>query len=67
MLHGDCLPFCLHRLPAEYIQARGHDNVTAEELVRFIRPEGRAAVPDNIKAELLTRIKTFILALSSQS
>ncbi|KAF6261299.1 transcription factor e(y)2-domain-containing protein [Scenedesmus sp. NREL 46B-D3] len=51
----------------EYIQARGHDNVTAEELVRFIRPEGRAAVPDNVKAELLTRIKTFILALSSQS
>lgn len=49
--------------PAEYIQTRGYENVTAEEVVRFIRPEGRAAVPDNIKAELLTRIKTFILQL----
>jgi len=47
----------------EYIQSRGHGNVTAEEIVRFIRPEGRAAVPDNIKAELLTRIKTFIISL----
>eukprot|EP00775_Hariotina_reticulata_P006473 gene6473-6701_t len=47
----------------EYIQRRGQGNVTADEIVRFIRPEGRAAVPDNIKAELLTRIKTFIISL----
>jgi enhancer of yellow 2 transcription factor len=37
--------------------------VTADEIVRHVRPEGRAAVPDNIKAELLTRIKSFILQL----
>lgn len=47
----------------EYLASRGPDNVTADEIVRHVRPEGRAAVPDNIKAELLTRIKAFILQL----
>jgi enhancer of yellow 2 transcription factor len=37
--------------------------VSADEIVRAVRPEGRAAVPDNVKAELLTRIKGFIQSL----
>lgn len=59
------LPPCalLRQKRAEFIASRGQQHVTAEEIVRFIRPEGRAAVPDNVKAELLSRIKTFILSL----
>lgn len=55
-------PWC-HDLFADYIQRRGRENVTTEDIVRHIRPDGRAAVPDNIKAELLVEIKTFILQL----
>lgn len=50
-------------LCADIIAARGADKVTAEEVVRAVRPEGRAAVPDSIKAELLSRIKAFVLSL----
>jgi hypothetical protein len=49
--------------PTEYLASRGTENVTADEIVRHVRPEARAVVPDNIKAELLTRIKAFILQL----
>jgi hypothetical protein len=37
--------------------------VTAEQVVAAVRPTGRAAVPDGVKAELLSRIKAFITAL----
>ena len=45
------------------IAERGRD-VTARELVEAIRNEGRATVPDSVKAELLTQIKGFIMGLS---
>ena len=38
----------------------GLEKVTVEELVAQITPEGRAKVPEDIKAELLKRIKTFL-------
>jgi enhancer of yellow 2 transcription factor len=50
-------------MPAEYVERRGRENVTADEIVRAVRPQGRAAVPDSVKAELLQRIKQFILAI----
>jgi len=60
--HSPCTPTpALPICPADYLASRGPDNVTADEIVRHVRPEGRAAVPDNVKAELLTRIKAFIL------
>ena len=48
---------------AEYIAKRGRESVTTEDIVRAIRPEGRATVPDAIKAELLVEIKKFILSI----
>lgn len=38
---------------AEYIQKRGRENVTTDDIVRAVRPEGRSLVPDAVKAELL--------------
>jgi enhancer of yellow 2 transcription factor len=35
--------------------------VSTDEIVRAVRPEGRATVPDAVKAELLSKIKEFIL------
>jgi enhancer of yellow 2 transcription factor len=55
---------CLCQYLAEYIARRGRENVTTEDIVRHVRPEGRAIVPDSIKAELLVSIKTFILSLA---
>jgi enhancer of yellow 2 transcription factor len=54
-------PFGSTRL-AEFTKSKGRENVTAEDIVRAIRPIGRQRVPDNIKAELLARIRTFILS-----
>ncbi len=34
--------------------------MTVEDIVRAVRPEGRAAVPDAVKAELLSKIREFI-------
>lgn len=50
-------------LPAEYIARHGRESVTTEDIVRAVRPEGRATVPDAIKAELLAEIKKYILSL----
>mmetsp|Transcript_13045 Transcript_13045/g.35530 ORF Transcript_13045/g.35530 Transcript_13045/m.35530 type:complete len:110 (+) Transcript_13045:68-397(+) len=45
----------------EVINKRGRDNVTTDDIVRAVKPQGRASVPDAIKAELLAEIKKFIL------
>jgi len=47
----------------EFIQQQGRDNVTADDVVQFVKPEGRAAVPDSVKADLLMQIKTFMVQL----
>eukprot|EP00741_Cyanophora_paradoxa_P007881 tig00001224_g7625.t1 len=44
----------------EIIKSKGMDKVTVEELVSEITPRGRATVPDDVKAELLRRIKRFL-------
>jgi len=44
----------------EVFKEKGAENVTVEELVEEIAPKGRASVPNEIKAELLQRIRRFI-------
>lgn len=53
----------IKQLCRDYVTRKGRENVTTEDIVRAVRPQGRAAVPDSIKAELLVQIKTFILSL----
>ncbi|KAG2445432.1 hypothetical protein HXX76_000052 [Chlamydomonas incerta] len=47
----------------EYVARKGRETVTTEDIVRAVRPEGRARVPDSVKAELLAEIKKFILSI----
>lgn len=44
----------------ELIKNKGLEKITVEELVMEITPRGRATVPENIKAELLQRIRKFL-------
>jgi len=44
----------------EVIRKKGLEKVTVEELVADITPQGRATVPEDIKAELLKRIRVFL-------
>jgi Transcription factor e(y)2 len=46
------------------IQQRGADNVTVEELVHKLAPQGRASVPGSVKAEILEEMKKFLGSLS---
>ncbi|KAH7278574.1 hypothetical protein KP509_38G047200 [Ceratopteris richardii] len=41
---------------------RGRADVTLDELIRTITPKGRSSVPDSVKAELLQRIRSFLLS-----
>ncbi|MQM10504.1 hypothetical protein Taro_043396 [Colocasia esculenta] len=45
-----------------YSRKKGRNNVTVDDLIHVITPKGRAAVPDSIKAELLQRIRSFLVA-----
>lgn len=40
--------------------AKGH-KVTADDIVAAIRPRGRQRVPDHVKAELLTELRSSIV------
>eukprot|EP01027_Heterolobosea_sp_BB2_P013727 GEZU01019763.1.p2 GENE.GEZU01019763.1~~GEZU01019763.1.p2 ORF type:complete len:102 (-),score=29.46 GEZU01019763.1:130-435(-) len=44
----------------DIIKNKGIEEIKVEELVKEITPHGREAVPDNVKAELLQRIREFI-------
>ncbi|XP_027352768.1 transcription and mRNA export factor ENY2 isoform X1 [Abrus precatorius] len=55
----------------DVVKKKGRNNVTVDELVHVITPKGRenlsnlffaASVPDSIKAELLQRIRTFLVS-----
>ncbi len=48
-------------LGAEVMRSAGKA-MTVDELVRAIKPRGRAAVPDNIKAELLAKLRAHIVS-----
>ncbi|KAL6136078.1 hypothetical protein ACLB2K_061379 [Fragaria x ananassa] len=45
-----------------FIKKKGRNNVTVDDLVHVITPKGRASIPDSIKAELLQRIRTFLMS-----
>jgi len=44
----------------EVIKNKGLEKITVDELVAEITPQGRATVPDAVKAELLQRIRKFL-------
>jgi enhancer of yellow 2 transcription factor len=46
----------------DVIRRKGLEKVTVEELVAEITPQGRSTIPEEIKAELLKRIRTFLQA-----
>lgn len=46
------------------VDQRGADNMTVEELVHIIAPEGRTSVPGAVKEEVLSKIKEFLSSLS---
>merc|ERR1711862_915252 len=43
----------------QYLQNRGVEKVSIEELTMEIAPHGRAMVPDALKTEVFNRIRTF--------
>ncbi|XP_038703402.1 transcription and mRNA export factor ENY2 [Tripterygium wilfordii] len=45
-----------------YVKKKGRNNVTVDDLVHVITPKGRASVPNPVKAELLQRIRTFLMS-----
>ncbi|KAI5068220.1 hypothetical protein GOP47_0016565 [Adiantum capillus-veneris] len=45
-----------------FTRKRGRTDVTLDELIRTITPKGRSSVPDTVKAELLQRIRSFLLS-----
>ena len=49
-------------LLAEVIRNKGLQKITVDELVDEITPRGRATVPDEIKANMLLRIRRFLVA-----
>jgi len=49
-------------LARAYVKERGAETVRADDIVAAIKPRGRQRIPDHIKAELLTQLRTFILA-----
>lgn len=36
--------------------------MTVDELVKALKPQGRMSVPDNIKAELLSKLRAAIVS-----
>ncbi|GAB4828515.1 Transcription and mRNA export factor eny2 [Ancistrocladus abbreviatus] len=45
-----------------FIKKKGRNNVTVDDLIHVITPKGRASVPDSVKAELLQRIRAFLVS-----
>mmetsp|Transcript_20246 Transcript_20246/g.20953 ORF Transcript_20246/g.20953 Transcript_20246/m.20953 type:complete len:102 (-) Transcript_20246:97-402(-) len=46
----------------DVIRRKGLEKVTIEELVAEITPKGRSTIPEEVKAELLLRIRKFLQA-----
>ncbi|PAA59668.1 hypothetical protein BOX15_Mlig015358g3 [Macrostomum lignano] len=44
----------------EIVRQKGLEQITVDDLVAEITPKGRALVPDEVKKELLQRIKSFL-------
>lgn len=50
-----------------FLRQRGADNVTIEEVVHKIAPEGRSTVPGSVKGEILAELKQFVQDASTSS
>lgn len=50
-----------------FLLQRGADNVTIEEIIHKIAPEGRSTVPGSVKAEILGELKIFVREVSERS
>ena len=50
----------IRRRAAALIRSKGDQQLTVEELTSEIQPHGRATVPDEVKADLLQRIRRFV-------
>ncbi|XP_042894070.1 transcription and mRNA export factor ENY2-like [Penaeus japonicus] len=48
----------------DIVRERGLQQVTVDDLVKEITPQGRDLVPDTVKRELLAEIKNFLAAQS---
>ncbi|EEC12997.1 transcription factor E(Y)2, putative [Ixodes scapularis] len=44
----------------EIIKDKGVENLTVDDLIAAVTPQGRATVPDSIKRELLHQIRNFL-------
>ncbi|GFO25454.1 transcription and mRNA export factor eny2-like [Plakobranchus ocellatus] len=49
----------------EIVQQKGLEHITVDDLVSEITPRGRSLVPDEVKKELLQRIRTFLAQQSN--
>ena len=60
---AELLPSCIASpaAAAEIAAAKGEDGISAPQLAREIKAYGRQNVPDDIKAELLQRLRAAIL------
>ena len=52
--------FMINLLFEEVIIGKGLEQISVEDLVSEITPRGRATIPDDIKADLLERIRKFL-------
>ncbi|CAE7648645.1 ENY2 [Symbiodinium pilosum] len=43
----------------EFIQNKGVEKVTLEDMISDIAPKGRAAIPEKLKVEVFNRLRTF--------
>mmetsp|Transcript_35124 Transcript_35124/g.51587 ORF Transcript_35124/g.51587 Transcript_35124/m.51587 type:complete len:123 (-) Transcript_35124:363-731(-) len=50
----------MKELCKDTIQSRGVEKVTVDELVADILPRGRAAVPSDIKSDILRDVRNFV-------
>ena len=44
----------------QVIREKGLESVTVDELIAQISPKGRSMVPENVRVELLSRIRHFL-------
>ena len=49
----------------EVVKQKGLEHITVDDLVAEITPRGRALVPDQVKKELLQRIRNFLAVQSN--
>ncbi|RVX06727.1 Transcription and mRNA export factor ENY2 [Vitis vinifera] len=61
MMLFKCVLTCVGNARA-FVKKKGRNNVTVDDLVHVIMPKGRASIPDSVKAELLQRIRTFLVS-----